>query len=134
MLILYNQKMNNHDIEIATVHYKHNLKKHNIIFGLIDKIAENIKKIPNYENSRVEIELVLTVANIVENYVSKGNKKKIDKKQIVIDALNKVFSYSEDEKRLVSSLIDFLFNNGKIKKLSFLKLAKNFVSVYLKAK
>ena len=43
MLILYNQKMNN-DIEISTVHYKHNLKKHNTIFGLIDKIAENIKK------------------------------------------------------------------------------------------
>ena len=126
--------MNSHDIEISTVHYKHNLKKHNIIFGLIDKIAENIKKIPNYENIRVEIELVLTVCNIVENYISNGNKKKIDKKQLVVDALNKVFSYSENEKMLVASLIDFLFNNGKIKKLSFLKLAKNFVSGYLKAK
>jgi len=133
MLILYNQKMSN-DVEISTVFYKHNLKKHNIIFGLIDKIAENIKKIPNYESIRVEIELVLTVANIVENYVSKGNKKNIDKKQLVIDALNKVFSYSDDEKKMVSSLIDFLFNNGKIKKLSFVKLAKNFVSGYLKSK
>jgi hypothetical protein len=78
--------------------------------------------------------LVLTVCNIVENYISNGNKKKIDKKQLVVDALNKVFSYSENEKMLVASLIDFLFNNGKIKKLSFLKLAKNFVSGYLKAK
>jgi len=113
MLILYNEKMSN-DVEISTVYYKHNLKKHNIIFGLIDKIAENIKKIPNYESIRVEIELVLTVSNIVENYVSKGNKKKIDKKQLVIDALNKVFSYNEEEKRLVGSLVDFLCNNGKI--------------------
>jgi len=43
------------------------------VFGLIEQIAEKIKLIPQYEKIRVEIELVKTVANIVENCVKKGN-------------------------------------------------------------
>jgi len=122
------------DVVIADLSFKHNLKKHNIVFGLIEKIAEKVKQIPNYENIRLEIELILTVANIVENYVSKGNKKKVDKKQLVIDALSKVFTYNEDEKKLVGSLIDFLHNNNKIKRQAYITLAKNFVLGYIKAK
>ena len=108
----------NDQVAIADVKFSHSLKKHAIVFGLIEKIAEKIKQIPNYESIRLEIELVLTVGNIVENYISKGNKKKVDKKQLVIDALSKVFNYNEQEKSLVGSLIDFLHNNKKIKETS----------------
>ena len=124
----------NDEVVISDVKFSHNLKKHAIVFGLIEKIADKIKQIPCYENIRTEIELVLTVSNIVENYVSKGNKKKIDKKQLVIDALSKVFNYNDNEKALVGSLIDFLWNNKKIKKQAYITLAKKFISSFAKLK
>ena len=124
----------NDEVVIADVKYSHNLKKHTIVFGLIEKIAEKIKQIPNYESIRLEIELVLTVANIVENYITKGNKRKIDKRQLVIDALSKVFNYTEPEKSLVGSLIDFLHNNNKIKRQAYITLAKRYISSFVKSK
>ena len=129
--------MSVNQIILPEIKFKNNLSKHNIVFSLIEKIAEKIKLIPQYEKIRVEIELVKTVCNIVENYVQKNNSKdknKVDKKQLVIDALTLVFIYSEPEKVLIASLIDFLFNNLQIKKSSFYKLSKNFILSYIKTK
>jgi hypothetical protein len=129
--------MSVNQIILPEIKFKNNLSKHNIVFSLIEKIAEKIKLIPQYEKIRVEIELVKTVCNIVENYVQKNNSKdknKVDKKQLVIDALTLVFIYSEPEKVLIASLIDFLFNNSQIKKSSFYKLSKNFILSYIKTK
>ena len=77
------------------------------------------------------------VANIVENYVQKNNSKqknKVDKKQLVIDSLHEVFNYNDQERNLVSSLIDYLFNNEQIKKSSFYKLSKNLLISFIKKK
>ena len=129
--------MSVNQIILPEIKFKNNLSKHNIVFSLIEKIAEKIKLIPQYEKIRVEIELVKTVCNIVENYVQKNNSKdknKVDKKQLVIDALTLVFIYSEPEKVLIASLIDFLFNNSQIKKSSYYKLSKNFILSYIKTK
>ena len=129
--------MSVNQIILPEIKFKNNLSKHNIVFSLIEKIAEKIKLIPQYEKIRVEIELVKTVCNIVENYVQKNNSKdknKVDKKQLVIDALTLVFIYSEPEKVLIASLIDYLFNNSQIKKSSFYKLSKNFILSYIKTK
>ena len=129
--------MSVNQIILPEIKFKNNLSKHNIVFSLIEKIAEKIKLIPQYEKIRVEIELVKTVCNIVENYVQKNNSKdknKVDKKQLVIDALTLVFIYSEPEKVLIASLIDFLFSNSQIKKSSFYKLSKNFILSYIKTK
>ena len=122
-------------INLPDIKFKNNLSKHNIVYSLIDQISEKIKLIPEYEKIRVEIELVKTVCNIVENYVKKKNSKdrnKVDKKQLVIDTLAKVFNYTEQEKNLVSSLIDYLFNNSQIKKMSYYKLSKNFLIAFTK--
>ena len=120
------------NITITDVGFKNSLKKHNIVYSLIEQVSEKIKQIPQHEKLRVEIELVKNVCLIVENMVSKKNKKSkqpIDKKQLVVDALTAVFSYSEQEKGLIISLIDFLFNNDQIKRLPYYKLAKNlFIS------
>ena len=125
------------EVSLPDIRFKNNLKKHNVVFSLIEKIAEKIKLIPQYEKLRVEIELVKTVCNIVENMVVKKNKKQkqpINKKESVVDALSLVFSYNEQEKQLIYSLIDYLFNNEQIKRLGFYKLAKNFALSYTKTK
>ena len=129
--------MSVNQIILPEIKFKNNLSKHNIVFSLIEQIAEKIKLIPQYEKIRVEIELVKTVCNIVENYVQKNNSKdknKVDKKQLVIDALTLVYIFSEPEKVLIASLIDYLFNNSQIKKSSYYKLSKNFILSYIKTK
>ena len=125
------------EVSLPDIHFKNNLKKHNVVFSLIEKIAEKIKLIPQYEKLRVEIELVKTVCNIVENMVVKKNKKQkqpINKKELVVDALSLVFSYNEQEKQLIYSLIDYLFNNEQIKRLGYYKLAKNLLVSFTKTK
>ena len=129
--------MSVNQIILPEIKFKNNLSKHNIVYSLIEQITEKIKQIPQYEKIRIEIELVKCVCNIIENYVQKNNSKqknKVDKKQLVIDSLNNIFIYSEQERNLVGSLIDFLFNNNQIKKSSYYKLSKNFFTYYLKLK
>ena len=57
---------------------------------------------------------------------------KIDKKQLVMDCLHKIFGYSKQEKLIVSAMIDFLFSNKFIKKSSYYKLTKKFIKKYIK--
>jgi len=81
--------------------------------------------------------MIKCVCNIIENVIKKGNKNKknpIDKKDLVINCLTAVYNYNDSEKLLVSSLIDFLFNNSQIKKSSTYKLVKNFCLSYSKKK
>ena len=129
--------MSVNEIILPDIKFKNNLSKHNVVYSLIDQISSKIKLIPQYEKIRIEIELVKCVANIVENYVQKNNSKqknKVDKKQLVIDSLHEVFNYNEQEKNLVSSLIDYLFNNEQIRRSSFYKLTKNFLISFIKKK
>ena len=129
--------MSVNEVKLPNVKFKNKLSKHNIVYSLIEQISEKIKLIPQHEKLRTEIELVKTCCNIVENLVQRKNKKQkqpIDKKQLVIDALTAVFSYNEQEKALVFSLIDYLFNNDQIKKFSYYKLTKNFISSVAKIK
>ena len=129
--------MSVNEIILPDIKFKNNLSKHNVVYSLIDQISSKIKLIPQYEKIRIEIELVKCVANIVENYVQKNNSKqknKVDKKQLVIDSLHEVFNYNDQERNLVSSLIDYLFNNEQIKKSSFYKLSKNLLISFIKKK
>ena len=125
------------NVVITDVGFKNTLKKHNLVFSLIEQVAEKIKSVPQFEKLRVEIELVKTVCLIVENMIPKKNKKAkqpIDKKMLVVDALSAVFSYSDQEKGLIISLIDFLFTNDLIKRLPFHKLAKNYLIAWTNSK
>ena len=133
------QTFSHNDVSLPDITFKHKLKHHNYYYGLVAKISELIMQIPDYgrDNIRVELELIRTVCNIVENSsIPKNNKDnlKVDKKKLVIDALHKVFAYSENEKNIVANIIDFLFNNKFIKKIGYYKLAKNFAMKYIKAK
>ena len=127
--------MSINQINLPDIKFKNNLSKHNIVYSLIDQISEKIKLIPEYEKIRVEIELVKTVCNIVENYVKNKNSKdknKVDKKQLVMDSLHRVFNYNENEKQIISAMIDFLISNKFVKKSSYYKLSKKFIKKYIK--
>ena len=126
--------MSSNQLTIPDFKFRNNLEKHNLVFGLIQQVSAHIKEIPNFDKLRVELELIKLVCRIVENIVKRGNPKKVDKKQLVIDALSNVFNLTPGEKTIVESLIDFLWNNKLIKRSSYTKLVKNYVLSYIKTK
>jgi hypothetical protein len=128
---------NVNDVSISDISYKNKLKSHHIYFSLIDKIVDLITKIPEFNKLRCEMELIRTVCNIIENssIPSKNSDGlKLDKKQLVLDALQRVFNYNAQEKLIVDAMIDFLISNKFIKKMSYYKLVKNFTMKYIKTK
>ena len=125
------------DVALSDISFKNKLKSHHIYFSLINQIFELVTKIPEFNKLRCETELVRTVCNMIENSsIPKKNADglKINKKQLVIDCLMKIFNYNPQEKEIVSAMIDFLISNNFIKKKSLYKLSKNFIKKYIKTK
>ena len=100
----------NNDVVMEDITFKNKLKSHNIYFSLIDQIVDLVTKIPQFTSLRCECELVRTVCNMIENSsIPKNNSDglKINKKQLIMDALNRIFNYTEPEKQFFSAMIDF---------------------------
>jgi hypothetical protein len=70
---------------------------------------------------RLNNEFLLLVCNLVEHLVNK-KKYKIDKKVLVVEILNQLFTLNAVEKANVESNIEFLWNNKNIKSVSRWKL------------
>lgn len=96
--------------------------------GEISKVVvDKIHSIPRFnEELRNDLELILHVCNIIENEFKQTPTKSIDKKQIVIDILDKIFSLKPEEKQQLERHIEFLHSNNQIRKISYLeKIAFN---------
>ena len=125
------------DVTLSDIGFKNKLKSHHIYFSIINQVYELVTKIPEFNKLRCETELVRTICNMIENStIPKKNADglKIDKKQLVMDCLQKIFNYNPQEKEIVSAMIDFLISNNFIKKKSLYKLSKNFIKKYIKTK
>ena len=100
---------------------KNSLKSHIKYHGLVQKIASSITLLPEFQRlktgSSVDHELVSVCANIVEDY-SNGNKAaaKIDKQNLVVDAITKCFQLNPDEITTLRNQIQYLYNNNLIQK------------------
>jgi len=90
----------------------------------LNTLADNT---PNFSNARVnDIELILRLCNIIEefdtsklknvNSIKYNSFKKagLSKKELLIDAFQKVFGLSVTEKQLLDNSIQFLFDHHKI--------------------
>ena len=130
-----NNLFNKNDVKLSDIGFKHKLKSHNIYFSLINQIVDLVTKIPEFNKLRCETELIRTICNLIENS-NIPNKNadglKIDKKQLVLDALQRIFNYNDQEKQIINAMIDFLISNQFVKKLSYYKLSKNFIMKYIK--
>ena len=107
--------------------FKNSLLTHNTFHTLLNEVTEVIKTIPNYENLKIDPEMLLLICRIVECKMGK-NEQNIDKKDLVISILDKLFSLNDREKEIFKSNIQFLYDNGKIKKASFWKLCLYYIS------
>lgn len=85
---------------------------------IVDKIVKRVQALPDFRNFKDDLETLLFICLLCEHLVNnKKNKEKIDKKEIVINAYEKVFGNSLN-KDLICKNIDFLHENKRIKKVS----------------
>lgn len=87
--------------------------------GEISKyIIEKIQSMPNYQELRNDVEIILYVCTLIENELQQTKTKSINKKEIVIDIINKIFSLKPEEFKNIDKNIEFLHSNNLIKKIS----------------
>ena len=106
---------------------KHKLKSLERLGELTKQITDKIQSMPNHQELKNDLEVILYVCTIVENEIKQNKTKSYDKKQIVIDMLQRVFTYKPDELTFISKNIDFLHINDLIKKVSDCEKAGNKV-------
>ena len=94
------------------------VKRNEIKNKIIARINELGITVATY---RLNNEFLLLICNLVEHLVNK-KKYKIDKKVLVTEILNQLFTLNAVEKNNVESNIEFLWNNKNIKKVSAWKL------------
>ena len=115
---------------IPFVPIKNTIKKHILFYQTLEKVSASlIASIPQIEHLRLDPEITLAVATIVENVIP--SKSQIDKKALVIQILDKIFSLTDDEKELIGTQIDYDYNNNKILKISKWKIYGRAISGFL---
>jgi hypothetical protein len=106
------------------------VKRNEIKNKIIARISELGITVATY---RLNNEFLLLICNLVEHLVNK-KKYKIDKKVLVVEILNQLFTLNAVEKANVESNIEFLWNNKNIKKVSAWKLFCVGIKEYFSSK
>jgi hypothetical protein len=102
---------------------KNSLLKDIKINKVIQFILTELQKIPDIQKFKNDLELICMAINLVENLIKK--KDKIDKKMIIFQVFQKIFSLTSDDQKILSDSIEFLISNDKVKKISkFSKYSK----------
>ena len=109
---------------LANVKFKHSLKSFSKENKLITAIIEEIKKIPNYEQLKTNIEIIEHILQLIINGVYPTDD--IDVRVVATKILNTLFTYSLPEQTLIEESIKYLTSNKIIKKRSYaVKLFKS---------
>ena len=103
-------------VTIPPLVLKNSLQAHSIYELLSQKIIEEIKKIPNVSQLKLNTELTALVSSLVENTTEKDQK--IDKKKLVIQILQTVFNLLPPEIVIIGQQIEFLLDNKLVKKVT----------------
>ena len=101
---------------------------------IVDKIIKRVQSMPDFKNYKDDLEVLLFVCMLVEHLViNKKNKEKMDKKDIVVSAYTKLFGQNVNIET-ISKNIDFLFENKRIKKVSFISIVCGTISEWFNRK
>ena len=125
-IILYIQ------MDLSFVENKNRLSRLELENKIVQYVMTRIQTLPDQQALKNDPELVLLVCNLIENSISKEDK--INKKEVVLNIMTRLFTLSPQEKSQASNIIEFLWENKQIVKISFFKkIFKLFVN-YLKKK
>ena len=100
------------------VEFKHTLASHIEQNKIIDEITQIISQIPNFINLKMDPEVTVYVCNVIEQKIKGEHKKNVSKLDLATLILTKVWNLEENELDAVIKQIQFLNNNGGIKKVS----------------
>lgn len=121
---------------MEVIEYKNTLASFNHIETFIISAVKKICEIPNVATLKLDIELTAYICNIIENeIVSSKKKSSTDKKVIFFRIIQEIFqSLTEPEKKLLGDQIEYLLENGKIKKVDPFGVWLKSVGTWIKKK
>lgn len=101
---------------------------------LVNKILDKVSSIPNYQEHRQDMELLRMITIMIEHSVNNKDKKvKIDKADIVFQIYNKLFDkITPSEINSIKSNIEYLHNNGHIKKIGCINVIVGILKDWFK--
>jgi hypothetical protein len=118
--------------DLDFVKFKRSLFKADVEKQLNDLIEQRVRSLPNLPELRVHPELILLCCRLVENSIDDNKTLKIDKKQLVVDALARIYNYSINDRKLAEDSIELLHSAGKINRVQFWKKAGHIVWAWIK--
>lgn len=114
------------------VQLKNSFNSHVVKNSVQSTIVDKLRNIENIDKMKGNIEVILYVCNVVEQSIKK--KDKVSKKELVLNVLTIVFSLSNEEILQTGNVIEFLFENNKIKIVSVFKKVGNCFYNFVKSK
>lgn len=104
------------------VPFERKLQRVDIEKQLIATLEKKIRSLPDFLSLRLNPEIVLFACNLIENIVKK--KYKVNKKELCINVLSSIFTFTEVEKKSAGEIIEFLHSTSQIKKATLWKKIK----------
>jgi hypothetical protein len=90
----------------------------------ISLVVTELKKFPNWESYRADLEFLRIACTFIENMIVKNDG--LDKLNILVQIFIRLFNINEAEITFLKTSVEFLLNNKRIKKIKFIKKAYNF--------
>lgn len=96
------------------------------------EICDRLLHIPNLDMLKGTIQMVQLVCNMLETLTAPGNRKKknkLDKKQLALDILTKLFDLSPLEAGVAGKSIDYLIDSGAIRRAGKIKKSVHWLKL-----
>lgn len=115
---------------------KNGLAKDAKINTIVQKIIQKVAEIPNHNEYRGNMELLKMVCIMIEHAIdNKKEKIKIDKKDLVFQVYTRLWNgMKPDELKTIENNIQFLWENGQIKKKGFWYVVKHSICDWIDRK
>ena len=94
------------------------IKHLNKLPELSKSIIVKIQAMPDLPDLKLDLDVILYVCNLIENNIKQNENKSIDKKNIVINILQKCHTFTAPELVILNKMIEFLHSNHLIKKIT----------------
>lgn len=121
---------------VKLVKPKNKLKREQYNNELKKLIIDKVKELDNVGTLKFDNELLKYVCNCVENGLKPKyeKKQKTNKKALVIEIFEEIFSLNEDEKKKIGNNIEFLISNEMIQTVNIISKCGLVGFNYLKSK
>ena len=122
---------------LEEISFNDSLKNHNDIHSIIVLLVERVKKIPNYSDLNMNVDLIVYICKLIDQILVDSKLKNIDKLKLFIEIYSQIFpETSEKELKTIKAIIEYMHNIKELLpiKTNWQKIArraKSFLKVIL---